>query len=185
MASTHQDQDFRKRVQRLEGLIQEVDKFPDAGARARTREIVQSLLDMHGAGLETILEHIAAAGETGLAIIDALGRDELVGSLLLLYGLHPLDIETRVRQALDKVRPYLHSHGGGVELRGVAGGVVRLRMQGSCDGCPSSAVTLKRAVEEAVYEMAPDVTAIEVEPGDEGGGRNGRAKIALPLVHGR
>ena len=66
-------------------------------------------------------------------------------------------------QALDKVRPYLGSHGGNVELLGVEDGVVRLRLQGSCDGCPSSQVTLKYAIEEGIYAVAPDITAIEVE----------------------
>ena len=83
--------------------------------------------------------------------------------LLLLYGLHPVPLETRVMGALDKVRPYLDSHGGNVELLGVADGVVRLRLQGSCKTCPSSAMTLKLAIEEAVYAAAPDVAAIEAE----------------------
>jgi Fe-S cluster biogenesis protein NfuA/nitrite reductase/ring-hydroxylating ferredoxin subunit len=84
--------------------------------------------------------------------------------LLILHGLHPFDLETRVRQALDKVRPYLGSHGGNVELLGVtAEGVVRLRLAGSCHGCPSSQVTLKYAIEEEIYKAAPDLTAIQVE----------------------
>jgi Fe-S cluster biogenesis protein NfuA len=40
---------------------------------------------------------------------------------------------------------------------------VRLQLQGSCSGCPSSAVTLKRAVEEAIHKAAPDVTEIVAE----------------------
>ena len=103
----------------------------------------------------------AAAGAT---IVDQLTRDELVASVLLLYDLHPVDLETRVRGALEKTRPYLKSHGGNVELVGIdETGVVRLRMQGSCHGCPSSAVTLKLAIEQAIHEAAPDVSAILVE----------------------
>jgi Fe-S cluster biogenesis protein NfuA/nitrite reductase/ring-hydroxylating ferredoxin subunit len=163
MVNTREDADFRRRIQRVESLIGEVEQLADPAARSHTKEILQALLDMQGAGLERILEHIAEAGETGFAIIDALASDDLVGSLLLLHGLHPLDIETRVRQALDKVRPYLRSHGGNVELLSVTDGLVRMRMQGSCNGCPSSAMTLKLAIEEAIYEKAPDVAAIEVE----------------------
>ena len=99
----------------------------------------------------------------GYAVFDRFAEDDLVGSLLLLYGLHPHPIETRITQALDKVRPYLDSHGGNVELLGVADGVVRLRMQGSCKSCPSSAMTLKLAIEEAIYAAAPDVVTIEAE----------------------
>jgi Fe-S cluster biogenesis protein NfuA len=163
MSSALDNREIHKRLERIQALLHEIEGWPDGRARAQAREIVQAILDMHGAGLERMLDHVADAGESGLAIIDSLAQDELVGSLLLLYGLHPLDLETRIRQALDKVRPYLHSHGGNVELLGVAEGAVRLRMEGSCHGCPSSAMTLKSAIEEAIYARAPDVTAIEVE----------------------
>ena len=117
-------------------------------------------------------------------MIDAFAGDDLVGAILLLHGLHPLDLETRVRQALDKVRPLLRSHGGNVELLGLAGGVARLRMLGSCDGCPSSAMTLKTAIEEAIFEKAPDVTAIEVEGMATNGhvAKDGKGRIALPIL---
>jgi Fe-S cluster biogenesis protein NfuA len=91
-------------------------------------------------------------------------EDELVASLLVLHDLHPKDTETRVVEALDQVRPYLGSHAGGVELLGIdQGGVVHLRLEGSCDGCPSSVQTVKLAIERAIEEAAPEVTAVEVE----------------------
>jgi Fe-S cluster biogenesis protein NfuA len=161
--SSGDDAAFRSQMQRVEGLIQAVDRFPDPAARATTQEIIQTLLDYHGAGLARIFEHLAEAGETGQAVRARLAEDELVGSLLLLYGLHPLDLETRVRQALERVRPLLRSHGGNVELLGIAGGAVQLRMEGSCHSCPSSAATLRHTIEEAIYAAAPDVTAVEVD----------------------
>ena len=161
MSST--DSEFQQRMQRVEGLLLRIERFTDPEAQATTRELVQSLMDLHSAGLATMLELTAEAGGPGRGLIDRFARDGLVGSLLLLYGLHPLDIETRVRGALDKVRPYLHSHKGDVELLGIAEGVVRLRMQGSCDGCPSSAMTLKLSIEEAIFSAAPDVISLEVE----------------------
>jgi Fe-S cluster biogenesis protein NfuA len=73
-------------------------------------------------------------------------------------------VETRIEKALADVRPYLGSHGGDVELISVSDdGVCRLRMLGSCDGCPSSSVTLKLAVETAIEAAAPEIVAIEVE----------------------
>jgi Fe-S cluster biogenesis protein NfuA len=163
MAGSAARPEFRQRMERLETLIQELERLPDPRAQARTREIIQSILELHGTALERIFETIAADGATGLALIDSLARDDLVGSVLLLHGLHPQDLPTRVLRALDQVRPYLRSHGGDVELLGIAEGVVRLRMQGSCQGCPSSAVTLKLAIEAAIYERAPDATGIWVE----------------------
>jgi Fe-S cluster biogenesis protein NfuA len=155
--------DFQARMQRLETLIHEVERFTDPAARAHTRELVQAILDIHATGLAKVLDRLSDAGDTGRALIAELADDECVGHLLLLYALHPADLETRVRQALDRVRPYLRSHGGNVELLGMNGGVVRLRLQGSCRSCPSSALTLQSTVEEAIYERAPEVTAIEVE----------------------
>lgn len=150
-------------MQEVEGLIRKIESLPDPGARAAAVELMQALMDFHGAGLDRLMEIVSEAGEAGYRIFDELARDELVANLLLLYGLHPVPLETRVMQALDKVRPYLDSHGGNVELLGVEGGTVRLKLEGSCKTCPSSSMTLKLAIEEAIYQAAPDVAAIEAE----------------------
>lgn len=193
MPGNPQARQSRDKITRLESLVQDVDRFKDTQAREKTREIVQALMDLHGGALEAILQRIAATGDSGLRLIDELAEDEMISGLLLLYGLHPLDLESRVRQALEKCRSYLHSHGGNVELLSVSDeGVVRLRLEGSCHGCPSSALTLKSTIEEAIYEKAPDATAIEVEGAqsthagacsDHGApAGNGRGVFALPVV---
>lgn len=163
MAEAFDAREFQARLQRLDSLLQEVDRSTDPAAQAQVREIVQAVLDLHGAGLGRVLDHLEAAGEAGAAVRDACAGDDVVGGLLLLHGLHPLGLEDRVLQALDQVRPQLRAHGGDVELLGVDGGVVRLRLLGSCHGCPSSAVTMRQTIEEAVVGKAPDATAIEVE----------------------
>jgi Fe-S cluster biogenesis protein NfuA/nitrite reductase/ring-hydroxylating ferredoxin subunit len=152
----------RHRVQRIEELIEKIDSVADPQLRSSVVELVQSLMELHGEGLNHLLEMVAE-DNSGQSIIDRLGEDELVGGILMLYGLHPVPFETRVRSALEKVRPYLKSHGGNVELMGVDDGVVHLQMQGSCHGCPSSAMTLKLAIEEAIYNAAPDVLEIQVD----------------------
>jgi Fe-S cluster biogenesis protein NfuA len=150
-------------MQKIEKLISKVENLPDPEARANMLALVQALMEFHGAGIERMMELVAESGEPGYEIFDKFAADDLIGSLLLLYGQHPLPLETRVLGALDKVRPYLDSHGGNVELLGITDGVVRLRMEGSCKSCPSSADTLKLAIEEAIYTAAPDVVAIEAE----------------------
>jgi Fe-S cluster biogenesis protein NfuA/nitrite reductase/ring-hydroxylating ferredoxin subunit len=92
-----------------------------------------------------------------------MAEDDLIRGVLLLHGLHPIDLRARVEGALESVRPYMRSHGGGVELLDVSDGVVRIRLEGHCQGCPSSTVTLKLAVEKAIYEAAPDIAGIEVD----------------------
>jgi Fe-S cluster biogenesis protein NfuA len=155
--------EFTTKLQRLDGLLRALDEIPDPSLRARTGEVVRALLELHGAGLGRMIEHIAAAGESGTAVLDACARDEVIGGLLLLHGLHPLDLETRVLEALEEVRPRLSSHGGDVELLGIADGVVRLRLSGNCQGCPSSALTMKQTIEEAVLAHAPDAAGLVVE----------------------
>lgn len=158
------DAEFQGRMRELDGLLRDVEAIPDKAERERTGRIIQSLLDFHGAGVSAIVARLAAAGETGRAVMEDLASNDVVGSLLLLYGLHPMELESRVREAIVKVRPYLASHGGGVELVEVtAEGVVKLRMEGSGHGCPSSAATLKRTIEQAILETAPDAAAVEVE----------------------
>jgi Fe-S cluster biogenesis protein NfuA/nitrite reductase/ring-hydroxylating ferredoxin subunit len=134
-----------------------------AVARGRAEDLVREVTDLYGAGLARILEILKDRGLLDRPTLDALTADELVAGLLVIHGLHPQDTQTRVAAALDGVRPYLGSHGGDVELLDVsADGVVRLKLLGTCQGCPSSSVTLKFAVEEAIESAAPEVTAIEV-----------------------
>ncbi|SDL82573.1 NifU family protein [Arthrobacter sp. ok362] len=133
-------------------------------ARDRAEELVRQVTELYGAGLERILQVLDEQGVLGPGTVSALTSDPLVSGLLLIHGLHPVDLPGRVAAALDSVRPYLGSHGGDVELLGISEeGVVRLRLLGSCQGCPSSSVTLKLAVEDAIETGAPEVTGIEVE----------------------
>jgi Fe-S cluster biogenesis protein NfuA len=176
--------DFQGRLERLNRLLGEAERDADPASRGRLQQIVQAVLELHGTALAQLLEHVAQAGEAGRGILDACARDDVVSGLLLLHGLHPLDAETRVRQALDGVRPYLRSHGGSVELLEVRDGVVRLRLEGSCHHCPSSSVTMQQTVEEAIYNKAPEVTAVEVEglPEQVPALDAGSERFALPVL---
>jgi Fe-S cluster biogenesis protein NfuA len=150
--------DLREVSARVEQLLAELGADADARVRDRAEELVRLLVEVYGEGLARIVE---LAGDE---VVDRLTADDLVASLLVLHDLHPVDVIDRVRQALDRVRPYLGSHAGGVELLGVDDeGVVRLRLEGSCDGCPSSTVTVRLAIERAIGEVAPEVTRVDVE----------------------
>ena len=156
------DQGLQERVARMETLLGEIEALEDPAARSKAAEVVGVLLDLYGEGLARMME-VVAEGEEREKTFEAFAGDDLVAHLLLLHGLHPLDLETRVIGALDEVRPYLQSHGGNVELIGIESNVARLRLEGSCDGCPSSTMTLKLAIEEAVQKAAPDLEGIEAE----------------------
>jgi Fe-S cluster biogenesis protein NfuA/nitrite reductase/ring-hydroxylating ferredoxin subunit len=155
---TDETRDLRAVGSRIEELLGQIRATGDPGTAELAEEVVRLVVELYGAGLERTVE---LAGPQAL---DRLVEDELVASLLVLHDLHPKDTQTRVVEALDQVRPYLGSHAGGVELLGVdTDGVVHLRLEGSCDGCPSSTMTVKLAIERAIEEAAPEVTAVEVE----------------------
>ncbi|HEX4189133.1 MAG TPA: NifU family protein [Solirubrobacteraceae bacterium] len=148
-------------VANVEQLLEQLEQLADPAARAKATETVQALLDLYGAGLERIVEEVALRDDGRIA--RALAEDELVSHLLLLHGLHPEPLEERVRGALEEVRPYLESHGGDVELLGLEGGVARLSLEGSCSGCPSSTMTLKLAIENAIGKAAPEIEEVLAE----------------------
>jgi Fe-S cluster biogenesis protein NfuA/nitrite reductase/ring-hydroxylating ferredoxin subunit len=148
----------------VERRLEEIDRLPDPVARQKSIEVIQALLELYGAGLERIVEEVAARTDAG-ELAAVLAADELVAHLLLVHGLHPVPLHDRVIQALDEVRPYLESHGGNVELLAIDGPVVQLRMQGSCSGCPSSAMTLKLAIENAIHKAAPEIEDVVADGG--------------------
>jgi len=150
-------------VERVQELLGSLDEIVDPVAQMRMQEVIGTVLELYGAGLDRILGILTDAGEAGLPIRDALLDDGIVASLLLIHGLYPVPLEERVTQALDSVRPFLASHGGNVQLLSVEDGVARLQLQGSCNGCPSSAATLEHALREAIDAAAPDLLGLEVE----------------------
>ncbi len=145
-------------------MLLEASSAGGGAQRQRAEELVGLVTDLYGNGIERILHILDGMGILDDEAIAALAGDDLVSGLLIVHGLHPYPVEQRIEAALTRVRPYLGSHGGNVELVGVDDlGVVKLRLLGSCDGCPSSAVTLQLAVEGAVEDAAPEITGIEVE----------------------
>jgi len=159
--------DLREDMQRIGALVQEIESIADPAARAATRDLVQSLMDLHGAVLEKTLDIVAEAGDAGMNIIDRLGRDSLVSSLLILYGLHPEDLESRVVKAVDRVRPQLRKQGCEVELLGVSDGAIRLRVETGSHTCGSTAKTVQATLEGALYDAAPDLTSLAIEGFEE------------------
>jgi Fe-S cluster biogenesis protein NfuA len=148
------------RIEEILGLL----RSGDAADAAAAEELVGLLVGLYGDGLGHIVATLRDAGPAGAELLAEMTEDPLVESLLLLHDLHPLDVDTRIQRALDRVRPYLGSHAGGVEYLGVTEqGTARLRLEGSCHGCPSSTVTVRLAIEDAVKDAAPEVSEVAVQ----------------------
>lgn len=155
--------DFREEMTRIGELMQEMESIADPAVRAAATGLVKAIMDLHGTALERELEIVAEAGEPGMEIIDRLGRDSLVSGVLVLYGLHPEHVETRVAKAVERIRPQLRKQGCEVELLDAAEGVVRLRLDAGPHTCGSTAKTMQATLEAAIYDAAPDLVSLVME----------------------
>jgi NifU-like domain len=154
-----ENQDFQQRIARIEALTRSLEGTSDPAVRALVKELTQSVMELHGAGIQRLLELVYESGPQASATIKSFGKDPLVGSILILYGLHPLDLETRVGQAMDALAPTFRKHHAEVELIGVDDAVVRLKIGAAPNSASGRAV--KSAIEEQIYAIAPDVMRIE------------------------
>ena len=171
-------------IERVQRLTAELESTADPTVRARTDELVAAVVGLYGEGLERIFATLAEAGQAGAEVAARLADDGVVASLMLIHGLYPVALEQRVAEALASVRPYMESHGGDVELLGLEDGIARVRLVGSCDGCPASASTLELAIKQALDEAAPDLEGLVVE-GVAGGAPSpapGSGGLELPIV---
>jgi hypothetical protein len=166
--------ELRRRLRQLEAQLEDLARSVEPAVCDAVREMVQTILDFHGAGLARVMEIISQAGDPGGRIREACGRDGLAGSLLLLYGLHPLNLESRIRLALDGLAPLLRSHGCHLELLGASESAVVLRLIGTAELFPG----LRAALEQALHDVAPEIASIEIESGLAGAD----SLIPLPLV---
>jgi Fe-S cluster biogenesis protein NfuA/nitrite reductase/ring-hydroxylating ferredoxin subunit len=170
------DGDINLQGERIQKLLGRIEALPYPGARELIQECMEAVLGFYGQGLSRILQVVKGSVPDGHRVYQDLIRDDVVKGLLLIHDLHPLDVEARLRGALDKVRPYLRSHGGNVELIRLENGVAKLRLQGTCNSCASSSVTLELAIRQAIEQACPDLVNFEVD-----GVRRGEAPAGSPV----
>lgn len=160
----------------IERKLAELQARADPRVFEQAVELLQLVNELYGTGLAHVM---ALAGRHAPELVGHITADELLASLLVANGLHPDDVNVRIARALESVRPFLAGHGGDVELLDVDErvGAVRLRLLGSCDGCPSSAITLRMTVERAILDAAPEIGIIDVEEPSEAG-------VSTPIMLG-
>jgi len=155
--------DTREQVERIEVLLRRFEDSPDKSARENAGELIQALMDVHGAGLARIIETIAAEGLTGRNILKKLAGDAVVGGLLALYGLHPISVSDRVSAAIAELQTALQSHQATLEIISLQGGTARLRLVATGSGCHSGGTGLRQLVEDSLIGAAPELTHVEIE----------------------
>lgn len=150
--------DARESIQAIEGLIERLGRTADPESRENAQQLVRAVLDLHRAALAKMLDLARGAREGGEALVDAFGGDDLVGSLLVLHGLHPASLEARAQAALRRVA----ASGWALELVSSAGGVLRVGAVRSGDPKRIAAADRVRGlVEDAVERAAPDAEGLE------------------------
>ncbi len=153
---------FQEQVRKLGELVTGFDQMTDSPQKTACKELVQLLMDVHSQGLERMMEVIFESHESGNALIERLGKDDVAGGLLLLYSLHPDALETRVHRAIEQLRPRLSRLSCVIELLSIEEGSVCLRVAVKGHNCGSSAKEAKAVIENGIYELAPDVGSLEV-----------------------
>ncbi len=138
-----------ERGRRIEELVQKLGRLPDTESRNVAHALIEAVLDLHGAGIERMMEIVFDSGESGKTAIRQFAGDGLVASLLLLHGLHPDDMATRAQHAVGKMH-------GNAELISVLDGIVKVRLIGASCG-------LKDSVEGTLREAVPDATQLVIE----------------------
>ena len=155
------EKEFQEKMRKLGTLVGELDQMPGGGSKVATRELVQLLMEVHRTGLERIMELVFDSGKEQAAI-NRLGQDPIVRNLLLLYSLHPDDLETRVLQALEAVKGRLRKVDREVKLVSIHDGAVQLQVQTSRHAHGSKAKDVRSIVEGSVYDLAPDVASLTI-----------------------
>jgi Fe-S cluster biogenesis protein NfuA len=166
--------EFEAYTQRVDELVERVSHLPESEARTAALELLQSLMDLHGAAMARIVELLSEPGDSSRKSLSKLASDPLVCGLLVLYGIHPATIEERVARAVEKLLPQLQKQGATAELIDISEKVVRLKIGKKTHA--SNHDKLRAIVEQAILEVAPEVAEIIVE------GLNGASFVPVSML---
>lgn len=161
-----EDRDVEQLGQRLDEALAAVSSL-DPEARRIVDEVKSALEDVHRAMLVPTIR-LLRDDDRGRELLFELVDDPRVRMVLLMHELIRPDPMTLARQALEAVRPQLQSHGGDVDLDRIEDGVAYVRLSGACNGCSMSAVTMRNGVEQALKDVVPGISTVEVLPNEPG-----------------
>jgi len=184
--SAERRQAFDDELAQLQGRLAALDGVSDPEAQAAARAVVQAVIELHGAGLADLLAIVDEAGtQPADTLLPKFTANPRVRGLLLLHDLHPQDLATRARQAVEHLRPHLGVRGVRADFVGVDNDVVRISVTASGQKTPRpSATELRHEIENAVLEMAPDAADLAIEGLEITGGAS-EVYVSLSSIAGR
>ena len=165
MTEPAQQLPFDEILPRISALAESLSAHSDPDVAATAGELLDWIDVFHAQGIGALVEMIREW--RGEIFLEQVAAHPVAGLLLMSYGLGP-EVDDAIAQravqaALAEVRPYLHSHGGDMEVVSIADGVVRLRLHGMCDGCSASSATLTGRVEAALRTHWIDFRRLDTE----------------------
>jgi len=161
-----QELDVEQAFARIGEIAQELERHPDPQVKDKVFEMLDWVEAFHREAVVRIVQILP------FEAVEQLHQDPVVNHLLDTYiedDEAPEDLDALIDEALDEVRPYIHSHGGEMEALEVdkENGIVSLRLMGSCHGCPSSSITLTEGVEKILKQRWPGFRKLAVEGAEE------------------
>lgn len=147
----------------IERLLGELTALVSAPVRQRIDGLLRRIVDLYGAGLGRALQVARGAGADEGRLRELVCADELLGSLLVLHGLHPLDTHERVQRALVSVRRELDLPDDGLVLAGIEDDVVHLQARGSIGGGAMSDRVAEGVIRRVLEAAAPEIATTRVE----------------------
>ena len=149
---------------RVERLLDELAACAEPAVVERVRELVQRLVELYGAGLARVLAIARQDAPDGRGeLVDRLGRDPLVGRLLLIHDLHPLPVDARVTQAVERVRAMAALRGVTIAPIALTGEAVRVRLTAVSQACAGATGEVEQVLRRALADLAPEVARVELE----------------------
>lgn len=159
---THDDDRLRSESLEIEHLLDEIRELVTRPAWDRVERVLGRIIGLYAAGLARALHHARNAGVTADAFDGMLRDDDLLSSLLVLHGLHPLSTEQRVEHALTRARAELGIGETQLALVEIEAGVVRLRATGMLGGGAMASRVAEAAIRRAIEDAAPEIAAVEL-----------------------
>jgi hypothetical protein len=154
--------EFQAHTEKVEQSLEQVNALSDDQARAAALNLMQALMDLHGASLSRVVEVLSATGDAGRAALSKVANDPLVCGLLVLYGIHPASLQERVMQAIEQLRPQVRKVGMNIQLASASESAVRIHVESSRPD-EHSAESVRSMIERAIREAAPEVAEITIE----------------------
>ena len=146
----------------IERLLQRLGALEDSDARMQAQELVRLLISLYGGALSRMLAIVRTERGGPDAMMDRFAEDGLIASLLVLHELHPHPVQRRVEGALAWLAPHLPA-GTTVEVLGIHGETLRLRLDAEPAGRAAAAGTIRASIERAIHEAAPEIEAVDID----------------------